>query len=291
MATHGFYLGVLAAVGSAAAWATGAVLFKRLGGVLDPLGMTFAKALVSVALLGTATAVGQLALPGGAAFWWLCLSGAIGIGIGDSCFFAALRRLSPQALTVLMLAGPSLLSGVVGALFLREQPTAAGWGGLGLAAVGLVVMIYPTTPDPTAARTTGSGLFWGILSLGCTVGSMAIARPALQEVSTVAATLVRMSAGAGVVLLAGVCCGRIRAWPQPFLSGSYRFKFIGATTVVTIGGFWLALGAVKHLELALASNPFLEEAETPADTQAAGPHGANASATQAAPDGGAASRS
>ncbi|MGB3819884.1 RNA polymerase factor sigma-54 [Achromobacter pulmonis] len=48
-----------------------------------------------------------------------------------------------------------------------------------------------------------------------------------------------------------------------------------------------ALEFTTAVELALASNPFLEEAETPADTQAAGPHGANASATQAAPDGGA----
>jgi drug/metabolite transporter (DMT)-like permease len=96
------------------------VLFKRLGECLDPVGMTAAKALVSVlVLLPFVVWTGELSVPM-KDFLLMAVSGIIGIAIGDSFFFAALGRLSPLMLTVLLLTCPDIVTGLMGVLLLRE---------------------------------------------------------------------------------------------------------------------------------------------------------------------------
>ena len=45
----------------------------------------------------------------------------------------------------------------------------------------------------------------------------------------------------------------MRVWSQPFRKGEYGLKFVGTVAMVTIGGFWLSLYAVKQVALAVAS--------------------------------------
>ena len=51
------WIGIIAALGSAASWAIGAILFKRLGESLQSSAMTLAKQIVSVMLLAAALAL------------------------------------------------------------------------------------------------------------------------------------------------------------------------------------------------------------------------------------------
>ena len=72
-------IGIAAALGSAASWALGSVLFRRLGDELPPVALTFAKGSASVILLGAALLLIGFN-PLSAEVWGLLiLSGLLGI--------------------------------------------------------------------------------------------------------------------------------------------------------------------------------------------------------------------
>src|SRR5258708_6771009 len=102
-------IGILAALGSAASWAMGAILFKKLSEQISSPGMALVKSFISAAILGAVLlVVGGFARVHAAPLVWLIVSGVVGIALGDTLFFAALRELSPHTLVVLMTSGQIL---------------------------------------------------------------------------------------------------------------------------------------------------------------------------------------
>ena len=88
------------ALGSAAAWAIASLIFARLGKRASPLSLNLGKGLISLAVLGVILAVvGFGSLPP-AGWGILALSGLIGIGFGDTVYFAALIRMGPRKMLV-----------------------------------------------------------------------------------------------------------------------------------------------------------------------------------------------
>jgi drug/metabolite transporter (DMT)-like permease len=83
--------------------------------------------------------------------------------------------------------------------------------------------------------------------------STVVARKALPGVPTLQATFVRMAAGTAGVLLLGAAAGRLGAWRDSFSLPGVAPRFFGAVCVVTFGGFWLSLVAIRHLEVATAN--------------------------------------
>ena len=82
------WIGIAAALGSAASWACATVVFDRLGKLMPAAGMTFFKGLFSQVLM-----VVLILCTGGFDhvswhdFLFLALSGIVGISIGDTLFF------------------------------------------------------------------------------------------------------------------------------------------------------------------------------------------------------------
>ncbi|MBO4513202.1 MAG: DMT family transporter [Victivallales bacterium] len=247
-------LGIGAALLSTFSWALGGILFKQLGEKLEPLGMTWVKSSISVLILGVCLLVLRPALPNMAQFWRLVLSGFIGIAIGDTLFFAALGHLSPLILALLLLAGPDLFSVVLGVLCLGEMPSWQVFVGIFFLVAAISCVVFPLQiSDDEKVKTTVLGVVFGLLSLVATSVSMVIAKPALKEMSVLFATCIRMLAGSVSLLLWGLMSGRIGTWCRPFRQGEYGLKFVGTVAIVTIGGFWLSLYAVKAVQLAVAS--------------------------------------
>lgn len=248
-------LGVAAALGSTASWALCGVLFKRLGERLDPIGMTVAKSLVAAALIfAVVLSTGGWTPPSVRSIILLAASGIVGVAIGDSFFFAALSRLSPLLLAILLLAGPDVLSGVLGLVCLGEFPCWQVWCGIAaiMAAMGLLMFPIDTAGG---GRSTVRGIAYGVIALACTAVGSVIAKPALvgeAAVPSLEATALRMAAG-GIVLCAfGAATGRCGTWFATFRDARYAICFAGVTALVAFGGFWLSLAAIKNLEIVTA---------------------------------------
>jgi drug/metabolite transporter (DMT)-like permease len=79
-------IGIAAALGSAASWAVGSVLFKMLGDKLQPISLTFAKGVAGAMMLGVALMFIGIRGIEYQSLLLLTLSGILGIAIGDTFF-------------------------------------------------------------------------------------------------------------------------------------------------------------------------------------------------------------
>lgn len=249
----GNLIGVSAALGSTISWALGAFLFKQLGKNADSTDMTLVKTFISFFILWT------IALIFGYSFslsnhdlLFIGISGILGIAIGDSLFFAALKNLSPVVVSIILLAGPDILNGILGVLVLKEFPSWIEWLGVVLILTGLFTYIFPVKKEEDDAKTTFKGLVYAFLSLLATSVSVVFIKPILLHSSTLVVTMYRMFFSSVFLLLFLLFFKKKLS--SPFYNLKYGLKFTSVVFIITIGGFWLSLVAMKNCDIVLASS-------------------------------------
>lgn len=248
---EGEVLGIAAALGSAASWAVGAILFKRLGESIQPLAMTFAKGVASVVLLGFVIALSGVDGVSQRDLLILAASGLVGIAVGDTLFFAALRDLSPSTLIVLLMMS-QVLTAILALVLLGERLPMMAWAGIGAIILGVGVVLWTgSVGEKSPSRRRGITL--GLLSVVCMAASTIMAKEGLDSSSALEATFVRMGAGMAGVTIYGFFTAQLGHWMGEFRNFQLARSFLVAVCVVTFGGFWLSLLAIKHLEVAIAN--------------------------------------
>ena len=244
-------VGIAAGLGSAASWALGAILFKKIGENMPPLAMTLLKSCISVVLLGAALAFTGWLRPSWNDLGLLLASGIVGIAVGDTLFFAALQHLGPQTLVVMMMAG-QVLTAVLALVFLGERPSLQAWGGMACVLAGVGVVLWSNLGGdraPSRAR----GIVLGLLATLCMSVSIIMAKPAMAQMSALQATFLRMVAGAVGIALLGLATRKLGAWAGSCRNERLAGQFFAAVCVITFGGFWLSLLANQKLEIAVAN--------------------------------------
>lgn len=247
-------IGVVAALGSTASWALCGVLFKKLGERLDPVGMTAVKSLAAAFFLAPLLFFAGGVHADGRELALLAASGAVGIAIGDSFFFAALGRLSPLLLAVLLLTCPDVFSGILGILCLGEMPSPAAWCGIALIMIAMAFLMFPVDKSE-GGKSTVKGVLFGIAAFACTAVSTVIVKPVMTGaggMSPFAVTFYRMVSGGLLLVLLALCTGRVKTWARPFKDVRYSAGFMGVVAIVTFGGFALSMAAFKYLDIVTA---------------------------------------
>ncbi|NJN32349.1 MAG: DMT family transporter [Synechococcales cyanobacterium RM1_1_8] len=113
-------------------WAVAAVVFARLGDRVAPLVLNLVKGLVAIALLLLTLLLLQRPFPRveGSTVVYLLLSGALGIGLGDSFYFRALALIGARRSLLLESLSPALAA-LLALVFLQE--TLSWTSGVGMA--------------------------------------------------------------------------------------------------------------------------------------------------------------
>lgn len=244
-------IGVTAALASAASWAMGSILFQRLGEKVSPLAMTLAKGAVSVVYLGLALILTQIDRVDWQSLLILALSGLIGIALGDTFFFEALQDLGASVLVVLLMLG-QVLTALFAVVFLKETPTQLVWMGIGLVVLGVGIVLSAKIWGESQ-QSKLKGIIFGLLSVLCMSGSIVIAKIGLASVSALQATFIRMLAGTLGIFCFGVSTQRLSNWTLPFYNQKLLGNFLLSVAVVTFGGFWLSLLAIKYVDVSVAN--------------------------------------
>jgi drug/metabolite transporter (DMT)-like permease len=245
-------VGVCAALASAASWAVGTILFKGIGENFPASAMTLVKSLLSVLLLAIGLVfVGWTKVPI-SSLGWLILSGLVGIAAGDTCFFAALRLLAVHQLIVLMMLAPGITL-IMAILFLGEMPSPIAWLGIGMVLTGVALTLAADFRYVDRPERTPVGLLFGLLSILCMGVSVIVAKIGLHAVPALQATFFRMAAGFIGILVVALAKRQLKDWLAPLRRGGLKWRFAAAVAVVTFGGFWLALFAVKRLDVSVAN--------------------------------------
>ncbi|WP_286194013.1 DMT family transporter, partial [Synechococcus sp. CCAP 1479/10] len=198
---------VAAALAAAFCWAFSSLLWRRLPTSLSAARLNLLKNLLAVALL----------LPLALVMPWqmaprslvlLALSGVLGIALGDTLFFAALRRLGTRRTLTIDAGGPAVTS-LAGVALLGEVPRPAQWLGIALITLAVLLVVHQRAPrqdGPEAGLPTGGDGAGGALASNDGLG--------------VALALGALACGSGGALLARA--GLLAGGPEPLQAATLR---------------------------------------------------------------------
>jgi drug/metabolite transporter (DMT)-like permease len=187
----------------------------------------------------------------------LLASGVVGIALGDSLYFAALRRLGTRRTLTLEAGGPAL-SLLGGALFLAEWPR---WPqGLGVALICLSVALVARQPSPAGGAAVVPlplggqrlGLLLALAALVCGSAGALLSRAALRDsaLPPLQSATLRLAAAAIVMV------PLLRRLPPPGMRPRplrRRWPLVLLATLLgTSGGIVLQQTALQHLPAGLA---------------------------------------
>jgi drug/metabolite transporter (DMT)-like permease len=247
--------GETAALVAALAWAVASVIWVRAGRTIHPLDLNLFKGLIGSFLL-----LMTLAVQGGLldslelrAVLLLGVSGAVGIGLGDTAYFEAINCLGARrALLLVMLAPP--LAGLTAWVFLGERLATSAWGGIALTIAGVAWVIterYAPADGRPSLLLRGVGM--GFLASVAQVVGAVLSRAAFAQttVTPLMSALLRMAAACVTV---GIWLFVARSRRRRALERSRRVWGMAAVAAVvgTYVGITLQQFAFKYTDTGVA---------------------------------------
>jgi drug/metabolite transporter (DMT)-like permease len=199
------YVGELAALLAASLWAASSAVYGRLGAQIAPSVLNFVKGVVAIALLVLTLLLRNefFVSLNSTAVLLLLLSGVVGIGLGDTAYFAALNCLGARRVLLMEALAPPIAA-LLALIFLQEVLSLQAWIGIGLTIAGVAWVITERTAAPvTIDFRPWRGISFGILAaLGQASGAV-MSRAALAgtDTSPLWSTLLRLTAGVGMILI------------------------------------------------------------------------------------------
>ncbi|WGV98461.1 DMT family transporter [Vibrio sp. YMD68] len=188
-------------------------------------------------------------------FFVLAVSGVIGIAIGDSAYFAALKRIGPNKTLLLESLAPPL-SGVLALVFLGTVISIQAWLGVVITTFAVALVVFQ--PNGDANQVSRSGVGYGLLASVCQASGVVISHYALVagNLPPLLGALIRLAVGvlAVVAIIWWVEDKPFRAIKRNLGSMGSR-SFIGLLSAIFVGTFlalWLQQVALKHANPAIA---------------------------------------
>ncbi|MEM7592642.1 MAG: DMT family transporter [Cyanobacteria bacterium P01_A01_bin.83] len=196
------FIGEIAALTAALLWAISSVIYSRLGLRIPPLQLNLYKGLMAIAMIVITLLIQGVASTNVsiATYGLLFLSGIVGIGLGDTAYFAALNSLGARRTLLLETASPPI-GALLALVLIGEILTASTWCGILITIIGIAWVISERNPLEHAG-VSRQGIIWGILAAIAQATGAVISRFALtqSEITPLASTLIRLIGGTVIVL-------------------------------------------------------------------------------------------
>lgn len=249
--TYGM-LGSLAALASAAAWAFGSILFRRLGDEVSPLGMNLGKGIIGILYLGAMLWIFGVEPISNRTFLFLGLSGLLGIAFGDTFFFKALLYLGPR-LTILLGTLGTVFTVILALVFLKERLSLLAWTGVFLTTTGVTWILWEQSPQEKIKKNWNRGVTYALLSALCMSIGIIFSKIGVAACSPLQATFIRIFWSAMGLAIWGAASGQLKEWLIPFKSPRLLRSILFAVFVAIFGGFYLFLFALRYIDASVAT--------------------------------------
>jgi len=244
--------GGIAALVSAASWALGGVLWRKMGDEISPLSMNLCKGIIgSIYLLVVLIMIGVEPIPI-SAFFYLGISGLIGIALGDTFFFMSLMSLGPRLSSLMGTLTPVFIT-IAAVLFLGERLHLLVWIGIFLTVIGLIWVLWERLPENKMIKNKSLGIQYSIISVICTTIGVIFAKIGVESVSVVQATFIRLIWGSAGLIIWGILRRQLTEWVVPFKNPRIFKNASFIVLIITFGGFWLSLLSLKYIDASIAS--------------------------------------
>jgi drug/metabolite transporter (DMT)-like permease len=253
------FWGELAAMGTAVCWSFTAVFFSYSGRKIGSDVVNRSRLIFALIFL----AVMHLLLEGSLfpqdvapyRWWWLGISGILGLVLGDTFLFRAYVMVGPR-LSMLMMSSVPIFGVLFGWLLFGEMITGLEMTGILLAVGGIGWVVTEKQNGLTVVENKAykAGLFFALLGALGQVANLVTARYGLAGgYPTISATMIRLFVAVIVLwafaALRGQAMHTFRQWRNKeafpaMLAGSFTGPFLG---------IWLSLVAVSMTRLGIAS--------------------------------------
>jgi drug/metabolite transporter (DMT)-like permease len=248
----GFSAGLLAAF----TWALASVIFRRLGLDIHPLTLNLYKGLIAFSGLAIILAFTENLLADVSiwAYILLLLSGIIGIGIGDSAFFAALNRLGERQTVLISETMAPLITIILATFIFAEHLSFPAL--LGVAAIlgGIVIVVTERSENSNAKNTHDiRGIVYGLIAASCqaTGGIMTKAVFIMQDVDPLWSAMIRLIGGIAFLVIFIPIAGQHFLPQKTRTFNIWKFVFI-ASLIGTFGGLAFQQMAFKYTYAGIA---------------------------------------
>lgn len=252
------FQGEIAALTAALIWAIASFVYVHLGKQFPPTLLNLFKNSIAILLIGITLLLMGNGIPtlDPLAVGLLAISGAVGIGFGDTVFFEALNCLgSRRALLMESLAPP--LTALLAIAFLQETLANTDYLGIGLTITGVAWVVVERAPDAVQRylRPLRGIAFGGMAALAQASGAV-MSRAALVEtdISPLWSSLIRLSAGVVLLLLwVGLKPQLHQEFPK-LRSGKMLLVLTGSAFFSTFLAIWLQQISLKYAEAGVAQS-------------------------------------
>lgn len=250
--------GELYSVLAALAWAVAVILFRKSGEQVGPVVLNLYKNVVGFLLfLSTLFVLGVPRFVQGVetADWVVLLaSGALGIGIADTAFFASLNRLGAgRSAIVDCLYSPFVV--LCGSLYLQERPGPAVLGSMALMVAAIFVGTWSPAAAPPGERGAGirEGVLLGVLSMLLMAVGIVWAKPVLDRTDPLFATTVRLMGGLAFLGLQILAPRHRRGLQHAFRPGRHQALLLPTAIIGTYLAMFVWIAGMKYAKTSVAS--------------------------------------
>jgi drug/metabolite transporter (DMT)-like permease len=256
-------IGESAAVATSFLWTISSIFFTSAGKRIGWLSVNAYRTIMAIGLLAVTHVIllGTLVPLASVGQWfWMGLSGVVGLGIGDSGLFAAYLTLGPRRSLLLMALAP-IFAAVGAYLMLGETIPELAILGITLTLIGVVTVILESGERsgeaPISNRRRVSGVFFGLVAaagqgLGLALSKKGIDLNLGTTLNPLSATLMRLLLGALFIWLLALVLGRM---PEVLRAASNRAGLRDAAAASVVGpylGITLSMVAVTLTETGIA---------------------------------------
>ncbi len=254
------YLGEIAALGTSVCWTFTSIFFTISGRRVGSVIVNQARLALAVVFLSVTHIVVQGAwFPPQASperWFWLGLSGVIGLVLGDAFLFQAFVLIGPRRSMLLMSLVP-IISTSIAWLFLGETLSTTEMVAVGLTVGGIawVVSEGDESEDIQASsRRHRLGVLAGIGgALGQALGLVVSKKGMAGDFAPLSATLIRMIVAALVIWIYSLLRGRAGRTLRALTDRRASLAILGGAIAGPFIGVWLSLAAVKWTRVGIAS--------------------------------------
>lgn len=259
------FVGELAALGTSLCFSFGSILFTLSGRQIGSPLVNRARLLVSLLLVMLVHLLSfgtLLPLDAGSDRWfWLGLSGFVGLVLGDAFLFQSFVLVGPR-LAMLMMSLAPVLGALLAGIFLGETLEGRELLGIALAVGGIMIVISERRKNGADQQTTSAdnrqyiiGLLCGLGGAAGQAGGLVLSKLGLGgDFPALSANLMRLIVATAVIWLIAVFNRQIissfktlRANPRIVL------MITGGSILGPVLGVWLSLVSVQNTNVGVAS--------------------------------------
>ncbi len=249
------YYGELSAILASFAWATGATFFSLAVVNIGPYRLNFVRLIVAFFLLVFALFFSKgVFFPLSATshnWFWLSISGTIGLVIGDLCYFGALNYLGVRITMLLFTIAPPTAA-ISEYFILKDHISYGSIFGMVIVVSGIIIVIFKTEDRRDSKRYSAMGLFLGIMAAIFQGLGLAISRFGIGELNAIEATYIRMfSAASFYALIFLLMFQRLHKFENKKGKKAYLYALLGAFFGPFLGVI-LSMNAIKFTYTGIA---------------------------------------